>query len=127
MKIFNWFFIVFFVISAGLQYNDPDPYIWAPIYLFSAYLCYESIKGRFNFKLYLIGFLVYAGYALGLFIDRDGVLSWMGAHHAENIVQSMKAEKPWIEETREFGGLLICIIVLGINAIYLNNKRKKLS
>lgn len=125
MKIFNWLFIVLFAISAGLQYNDPDPYIWVPIYLFAAYLCYESIKGRFNKKLYWLGFLVYTGYAIGLFFDRDGVMSWIGAHHAENLVETMKAEKPWIEESREFGGLAICIIVLGINYIYLNNKTKR--
>jgi hypothetical protein len=27
----------------------------------------------------------------------------------------MKAEKPWIEESREFFGLVIILIVLGIN------------
>jgi hypothetical protein len=29
----------------------------------------------------------------------------------------MKAEKPWIEESREFFGLVIILIVLGINYI----------
>lgn len=42
-------------------------------------------------------------------------MSWYSEHNAENIVQSMKATKPWIEETREFGGLLLLITALGIN------------
>jgi hypothetical protein len=33
----------------------------------------------------------------------------------------MKAEKPWIEESREFFGLLIILIVLGINYIQKSN------
>jgi hypothetical protein len=33
----------------------------------------------------------------------------------------MKAEKPWIEESREFFGLLIILIVLGINYIKKSN------
>ncbi|GAB3927767.1 transmembrane 220 family protein [Mucilaginibacter myungsuensis] len=124
MKIFNWIFIVLFAISAGLQYNDPDPYIWAPIYLYAAYLCYEASRGRYNSKLYIAGLLVYGSYALYLFLDKNGVVDWFNEHHAESIVQTMKAEKPWIEETREFGGLAICIVVLIANMIWFKGKRQ---
>ena len=34
---------------------------------------------------------------------------------AESITQSMKAEKPHIELTREFLGLLICALALGFH------------
>lgn len=119
MKALNIFFIVIFVLSAVLQYNDPDPYIWVPIYLYVAWLCYQSIRGHYNRKLFYLGLIVYIGYAIYLFFDRDGVLSWSTQHNAESIVQSMKATKPWIEETREFGGLLICIFALLINMWYL--------
>lgn len=125
MKAFNWIWIVLFIIFAGLQYNDPDPYIWMPIYLYAAFLCYQSIKGKFNMTLYIIGFVVYTAYAVGLVFDSDGVISWLGLHHAENIAQSMHAEKPWIEETRECFGLLICDAVLLINLIYMRIKNKK--
>lgn len=126
MKIVNIIFIIIFLLSAALQYNDPDPYIWMPIYLYAAWLCYTSIKGQYKPILYYIGLIVYLGYALFLFFDKDGVLSWSTEHQAENIVQSMKATKPWIEETREFGGLLICIIALLINMFYLSNRKAKL-
>jgi hypothetical protein len=33
----------------------------------------------------------------------------------------MKAEQPWIEETREFGGLVMLIVVLLLN--YLKGKK----
>lgn len=123
MKILNIFFIVLFILSAALQYNDPDPYIWMPLYLCGAFLCWLALKKIYRPLLYLAGFLVYAGYALFLLFDNDGVISWAQNHGAENIVQSMKATKPWIEETREFFGLLILLIALVSNWYWLKKKR----
>ena len=123
MKALNIFFIVLFIFSAALQYNDPDPYVWMPIYLYGALLCYLAIKGKYNRVLYIIGFIAYGAYAIGLFFDKTGVFDWIQEHHAENIVQTMKATKPWIEETREFFGLLILIAALLINMIWLRKKK----
>ena len=111
-----------FIIAAALQYNDPDPYIWVPIYLFGAFLCYLAMKKQYRPRLYGIGLFVYLGYAIYLFFDKQGVLTWAEEHGAENIAQTMKATKPWIEETREFGGLLILIVVLLVNMLWLKNK-----
>ncbi|WP_421945758.1 transmembrane 220 family protein [Pedobacter sp.] len=115
MKIFNIIFCLIFILSAALQYNDPDPYIWVPIYLYGAWFCFQAFRGKYYPKAYLAGILIYTIYALYLWFDKSGVMSWYSEHNAENIVQSMKATKPWIEETREFGGLLLLIIALGIN------------
>jgi hypothetical protein len=118
MKTFNTIFIILFILFAGLQYNDPDPYIWVTIYLYGAVVSYLALTNRFKLSLYYIGILVYSGYALFLLFDKTGAISWATEHHAENIVQSMKATKPWIEETREFGGLAILITVFIINFFY---------
>jgi hypothetical protein len=118
MKILNTIFIILFILFAGLQYNDPDPYIWAPIYLYGAFVCYSALTNRFKPGLYYIGFIIYLGYALFLLFDKTGAISWATEHHAESIVQSMKATKPWIEETREFGGLAILLTVFVINFFY---------
>ena len=127
MKIFNMAFIVIFIIFAALQYNDPDPYIWMPIYLYAAFLCYQAIKHTYNKALYIFGLIAYTGYGIWLFFDKFGVLDWAEEHHSESIVENMKATKPWIEETREFFGLMIVIAVLLINMIWLSKKRKDLS
>ncbi len=119
MKVLNIFFIILFLFSAAVQYNDPDPYIWMPIYLYGALLCFLALKKRYNIFLYKIGLLVYTGYAVYLFYEKNGVLSWINNHNAESILQSMKATTPWIEETREFLGLLILIVALIINLIWL--------
>lgn len=67
--------------------------------------------------MYVLGLIVYIGYAIYLLFDKTGILSWIKEHDAENIVQSMKATKPWIEETREFFGLLLLVIALVTNMI----------
>lgn len=126
MKVFNIVFIVLFTIAAALQYNDPDPYIWIPIYLYGAFLCFNAIRKKYNPFIYIFGLLIYSAYALYLFIDKTGVLSWATKHNAENIAETMKAGKPWIEETREFFGLLILIIVLLINIFWWRKKKMRL-
>lgn len=123
MKLLNILFILLFLVSAALQYNDPDPYVWMPIYLYGAYLCLQAVRGRFSAPLYILGFVVYSAYAVYLLFDKTGVLNWAGPHGAESIVQKMEDSKPWIEETREFFGLVILIVVLLANWIWLRRKR----
>jgi hypothetical protein len=122
MKYFNLDFAILFVLFAGLQYNDPDPYWWIPIYMYAAVLCWLAFRGKYFPKAYLAGIAVYLAYAVYLFFTKDGVLDWAREHNAENLVQTMKAEKPWIEDTREFGGLLILIVVMLINFFYSKTK-----
>jgi hypothetical protein len=121
MKVFNLIFCVLFIVSAGLQYNDPDPYIWIPIYLMGAVICFQAFREKVYPVFTLLLSTLFIIYDLYLFFDKFGVLSWLNEHNAENIAASMKASAPWIEETREFFGLLIIIIVLMIN--YFVSKR----
>lgn len=123
MKIFNLIFCLLFIVSAALQYNDPDPWLWMPIYLYGAVLCWLAFRGKYFPVAYLIGIVAYLGYAVLLFFEKDGVLDWITKYNAPDIAGSMKAENPWIEDTREFFGLLILVVVLTINYFY--GKRKK--
>jgi hypothetical protein len=118
MKIFNIIFAVIFVIFAALQYNDPDPYLWIPIYLYAAVLCWLASRGKFYPRLMLAGVAVYALYGIYLFFEKDGVADWATKHHAENIAGQMKASTPWIEDTREFFGLCIASFALLMNYFY---------
>lgn len=124
MKIFNVFFCLVFIVFAGLQYNDPDPYVWMPIYLYAAVMCAQAARHKFYRGAYLVGIFVYLVYAVYLFFDKYGVMDWALHHHAENIAESMKAAKPWIEETREFFGLAILVVVLLIDYVYAGRKRR---
>ncbi|TWF45330.1 transmembrane family 220 protein [Chitinophaga polysaccharea] len=124
MKALNIFLSLMFVLFAGLQYNDPDPYVWMPIYLYSAVFCWLAARQRFYPKWYIAGILVYLLYATYKFFDQNGVEDWFTKHNAENLAETMKATKPWIEETREFFGLFICIGALLMNYFYGKRKMK---
>ncbi|MGI9137843.1 MAG: transmembrane 220 family protein [Sediminibacterium sp.] len=115
MKLFNYLFVFIFIIFAAVQYNDPDPYLWIPIYLYPATLCYLGARNKFNKNAYIGGFIFFGIYAIYKLLDQNGVIDWLRFHNASNIAATMKAEQPWIEESREFFGLVIILVVLFIN------------
>jgi hypothetical protein len=115
MKVFNIIFILVFILFAAVQYNDPDPYLWIPIYLYPAVLCYLAIKHKYPRIGYFIGFAIFGVYAIYKMFDENGVIDWIRYHQATSIATTMKAEQPWVEETREFFGLVIILVVLAIN------------
>ena len=122
MTFFNIFFCIVFILFAVVQYNDPDPFLWVPIYLYPALLCFlKFIQKPIPSLAYWAGFLVFGVYAIYKMFDTNGIINWVQFHNASNIVSTMKAEKPWIEESREFFGLVIILIVLGINYIKKSN------
>jgi len=126
MRLFNIIFCFIFILFAALQYNDPDPYIWVPIYLYTAVLCWLAFRNRFYPRAYIAGIIVYAAYALYKVFDANGLIDWITKHNAQNIAETMKAQKPWIEETREFFGLVILIAVLLIDFFYAKSKKHKI-
>ncbi len=121
-KIFNVVFAVLFLICAGLQWNDPDPYLWMPLYLLSVLSCVYAFKGISAKRLNMFNIAVYSPYALYNFVVEDGVLSWATEHNFDSLTQSMMASTPWIENTREFGGLIIMIVVCAIN-LYVSRQQ----
>ena len=125
LKTFNLIFCILFVLFAGLQVNDPDPYVWIPIYLYAAILCWLAFRNKYFPVAYLFGIAIFAAYAIYKFFDKDGVWDWITKHRAANIANSMKAEQPWIEETREFFGLMILIIVLLVDYLYSRRQKRK--
>jgi len=124
LKFFNIFFCIVFILFAAVQYNDPDPYVWMPLYLYTAVLCWLAFRNKFFPGAYLLGIAVYAAYAIYKFFDQNGVWEWITKHHEANIASTMKAEQPWIEETREFFGLVILIVVLLIDYLYAKRKAR---
>jgi hypothetical protein len=126
MNAFNLIFCLLFIISAALQYNDPDPYVWMPIYMYGAVLA--GLLSEINFiPKHTLSASLFTRFMLSAyFFGKNGVLDWINKHNAEDIAATMKAEKPWIEETREFFGLAILIVVLLIDFFYAKrmNSRK---
>jgi len=127
MRIFNIVFALLFVIFAALQYNDPDPWLWMPVYLYGALLCWLGFKGKYYPFLLWPGLGVYTVYAVYLFLGRDGVWAWLTEHRPEDIAATMQADKPWIEASREFLGLMILDIALLANVVWFARMNRVLT
>lgn len=101
-----------FFLFAACQYNDPDFYIWIPIYMIVAIVAWLYGEGRFHLR---ITQLLLAAYVLSMFLYYPDVVSWI-ENGTPSIAGTMKAESPFIEFIREFFGLGICALALGYYA-----------
>ncbi len=105
--ILNSIFFLAFLGFAYVNLNDPDAWLWVSIYMAVTICC-----GLFVFKMYfpiVYLFLItfYLIYAIILFFKKDGVRDWILKYKSPSLVETMQATKPYIEQTREFFGLLI--------------------
>ena len=48
--ILNALFLAAYLLSALVQYNDPDPWAWVAIYLATAAVAFGSISTRFPWQ-----------------------------------------------------------------------------
>jgi hypothetical protein len=109
MKIIKVVFVVILLAFAALQWNDSDPLLWMIIYGYAAAIIILDIAGKDVRRVYLFTIIAYALFSL---IYIPGVIDFIRQEQAGAIAQSMKAETPWIEETREFLGLIIVVGIL---------------
>lgn len=97
--------VALYILCAAVQYNDPDFYIWIPLYLIPATVAIAYDRGWRNSK-FLLGICIFFGLCMLLYIP--DVISWF-KDGTPSITGSMKAESPFIEFVREFFGLGICL------------------
>jgi membrane-bound ClpP family serine protease len=75
MKILKALIIIIFVLFAILQYNDPDPYLWIPVYLYPAYLVFRSLSEKGIVEVFSFVAIVYIFWAVNVFpAEWEGVL-----------------------------------------------------
>lgn len=118
--MFNIIFAVLFLGFAALQYNDPDPYLWVPIYMGMVVTCLLAIKNR-HYKT--LTFILAAVYVLYAAILSPAVLTWWQSSDRGLLFDDLaKMQFPYIEETREFLGLMICLGVLAANYYYFGKR-----
>src|SRR3546814_21125979 len=98
MKALNIVLGALFVLFAGLQYNEMDPYIWVPIYGNSALVCFMAAAGRYNNWMILVGLVGYFVYLLRFTM---GLESWFFAHDHKHIAHTMKDGKPCVSHKTE--------------------------
>lgn len=120
MRILNFLLAIMFLIFAFLQINDPDPVIWILIYGIMAVFCVMAM-----FEFYPQWFLI-ASTAIYILISllyvKGGVLVWLQQDDKAELFDDLaKMKYPYIEETREFLGIMICVAVL---IFYIIRSRK---
>ena len=115
LTILNIIFFLSFLVFGYLNLNDKDSWLWVPIYVLAAVLCGLVPLGMVFPTVYLIAMGFYLIYAVFLFVAKDGVWDWITKYKSQSLVQSMQATKPYIEQTREFFGLLIATGAIAIN------------
>ncbi len=123
LLILNLVFCIAFLGFAWVNLNDPDAWLWVSIYMAVTICC-----GLFVFRLYyphvyLFLILFYLIYAVILFFKPDGVRDWIVKYRRPSLVETMQATKPYIEQTREFFGLLIISGALIIDYLAVLNSR----
>jgi hypothetical protein len=115
MKAVNLVLAAMFLLFAFVQVNDPDPALWILIYGSMAVVCILAAFGRY-FPIALLILLV--GFAVYCFILLPGFNEWLQQENKSALFDDIaKMEHLYIEETREFLGLVICILVLVMQLI----------
>ncbi|CCH00944.1 hypothetical protein FAES_2935 [Fibrella aestuarina BUZ 2] len=110
MKYLALGFALLFVVFAAVQYNDPDPQVWVPIYGFAALACLLAVVGFGGRPVpswfYWLMTVVYLGAAIS---------QWPPAFEGF-LLNEVGMKTMNIELARESGGLAICALAMGLMA-----------
>ena len=121
MKAVNLLLAVMFLAFAFLQINDPDPLIWILIYGAMAVVCVMAAFRSYSWPLMIALLVCYIVYSFFYF---NGVVEWWGQDDKSALFDDIaKMEHPYIEESREFLGLMICIIVLTLQMLLARRQK----
>lgn len=116
-KIINYTLFIVFVLFAIFQCNDPDGLLWFFIYMFVALIClilnFKFIP-KYILLITIIALVAYSLFHFSLFID------YLQTENKQEIFGEMVYEKPYLEGSREFLGLLLAAL-----AVFYQFKTKK--
>jgi hypothetical protein len=109
-KIVDGFLALMFFVFGLVQYNDPDPGLWMLVYGAMCGVCIAATFNRFSLGLMIP---MAGGYLILSALHVDGMLEWLKSPNRKMLFDDVaKMQYPYIEEAREFLGLLICVVVL---------------
>ena len=111
----NILFFLSFILSAVVQYNDPDPLTWIAIYLAAAAMCVSQILNRQVPWLPQLLLVISAAWIALLLPSIIGKVS------PGEIVESLSMRTRAVEEAREIGGL--SIVALWAACIMMRQRR----
>ncbi|SHK81324.1 Transmembrane family 220, helix [Reichenbachiella agariperforans] len=103
-KLISILYFLIFGAFAYLQLNDPDPLFWVAIYGLVAVVSAIRLFG-FSHPRVFLGITIFLVGIACFYIP--GFVEYLVQPNKNEIVGEMVYKKPYIEETREFIGLLI--------------------
>ena len=115
IRLLNLLFFFAFLLSAAVQYNDPDATPWIAAYLCAAFMCFAQLKGhqtRWVPGILLAGTVVWILLTLPNIV---GKVTW------QEIFESVSMKTRAVEEAREIGGLALVGIWAAV--LLIHNRR----
>ena len=112
----NVVMLLMFLFSVAVQYNDPDPWRWMPVYGVAALACVLELRGGLRWWIPMligIGCLAWAATIAPQVFGRVPFADMFGAWEMKN---------EGIEESREMYGLLIVTVWMAV--LTFANRRK---
>jgi len=100
-KVADILFLLMFLMSVAVQYNDPDPYVWMAIYSAAAVACFLSLRGRLPRGLPMVIALVAILWATTILPRVLGKVPFF------DMLAEWEMKDIGIEESREMYGLFI--------------------
>jgi hypothetical protein len=115
MKVVNLILAVMFLLFAFVQINDPDPVLWILIYGAMAVICILAAFRSYYSIVMIILAIALAAYSTILI---PGVKEWLSQPDRSMLFDDVaKMQHLYVEEAREFLGLMICEAVLVMQLI----------
>ena len=120
MRVANIVIAGLFALFAIVQLNDPDPFRWVLLYGVVATMFLFAAFGQIR-RWAALAFMAICVVEFARLVPE--FINWINMG-MPTITGEMKAKEPHIEYTREFLGLLLCILSMGF--LYYQSVRKKL-
>ena len=121
VKILHFLFSATLLVFASLQFNDPDPIVWVSFYAICALVPTLLLFNRFYRAIF---WLAVTACAAQLILSAPGAYQYFLHMAQEPLMQGMNAEKPYIEECREFLGALIALALITLSALMAGAKMR---
>jgi hypothetical protein len=125
MKVVSSILALMFFSFAFVQLNDPDSVLWIIIYLSMAAICILAIFKKY-YKIVMV--ILAVGYLIYGIILFPGLLEWLQTENKSLLFDDIaKMQHLYIEESREFLGLVICLAVLTVYWFKSTNSKSPVS
>lgn len=109
VKFISAILFALFALFAWFQYNDPDPVLWIFLYGSVAVISLMRIFGYYFHFTTVCVMIIIGVYAATLI---PGIIEYFSQPNKEELFGEMYKNKPYIEESREFFGLVIAELAL---------------